>query len=108
MAALSLLLGARCKTWLALPPDQALHVLYTVTLAAELAIWSNEFCGHVAWLAHSKFTKRRGLGKWASPLYGILGMPALPVGQFALALLALIGVLLLAASLAGINDIRHS
>lgn len=97
VAAVALLLGVRCESWLGLPPEQALQILYTVTLAIELAIWSDEFCGHVAWLTGSKFTKRRGLGKWAAPVYGLVGMPALSVGQFALALLALIFTLLLAA-----------
>ncbi|CAE8590643.1 unnamed protein product [Polarella glacialis] len=82
-----------CPGWDA---GEAFRVLYVLTLAAEFAIWSDEFCGHVDWLNTSRFTDRRGLGKWASPIYGLFRIPALSLGMFALALVTLVVSLVVA------------
>lgn len=82
---------------LGLEEGPAFRMIYAVTLAAEYAIWADEYCGHVHWLNSSSFSSRRGLGKWASPLYGLFGVPALSTGWFAIALILQIVALLVAS-----------
>lgn len=98
VAAFAIIAALNREVWLGLEAGPAFLQLYVCTLAAEYAIWCNEYCGHVHWLNTSKFSTRRGLGKWASPVYGLFGVPALSTGMFAVVMLLQIATLLIAVA----------
>lgn len=95
--AVAMFLSCNREAFFSLSAQSTFRSLYMVNLAVVFLVWSSEFCGHVDWLNTSGTTKRRGLSKWANPLYGFVSVPALTLGKFALVLLALIVALLIGA-----------
>ena len=93
--AVALVLALNCE-WLPHQDSRLFPRFYCGTLALQFLVWSDEFCGHVRWLIDSQYTSQRGLGKWAKPLYGLVGMPPLSLGQFLFVLVALVVTLLAA------------
>eukprot|EP00929_Paragymnodinium_shiwhaense_P107515 TRINITY_DN73630_c0_g1_i1.p1 TRINITY_DN73630_c0_g1~~TRINITY_DN73630_c0_g1_i1.p1 ORF type:complete len:641 (+),score=103.68 TRINITY_DN73630_c0_g1_i1:70-1992(+) len=85
-----LILALGHEQLLGLDAAAAVQVLYPLILANSFLAWSSEHCGHVDWLLDSGYTKRRGLSKWASALYGFLQPPGLSLCQFAWVYLALV------------------
>jgi len=81
------------------------QVLYNLTLAVQLSSWSLEYCRFVNWLCTTDCTSRRGLGKWASPLYGMFQIPALSMRWFKVALLVWIASLIVGVYCPGVTPI---